>query len=116
MGEKEQKDVFWGGEEALAGASRNVHESVSLKLAGSFEAGFPPALLSPFPTLLPCPPPPLPWIGWLTKGLDVHTPAPFTLKRWGIAPGIASSLCLWPGVHLLLPFHVPFFASAVSFS
>lgn len=52
LGEKDQKDVFWGGEEPLAGASRNVHESVSLKLAGSFEAGFPPALLSPFLTLL----------------------------------------------------------------
>lgn len=30
----------------------------------------------------PALPLPLPWIGWLTKGLDVHTPAPFTHKRW----------------------------------
>lgn len=82
MGEKEQKDVFWGGEEPLRGVSRNVHESVSLKLAGSFEAGFPPALMSPFPTLTALPSLPLPWVGWLTKGLDVHIPTPFTLKRW----------------------------------
>lgn len=32
---------FWKEEEPLGGARRNVHEVVSLKLAGSFKSGFP---------------------------------------------------------------------------
>ena len=83
LGVKEQKDVFWGGEEPLGGASRNVHDLFSLKLAGSFPAGSPhPDFSSPHPCSPVLPPPP-PWTGWLTKGRDVHTPAPSTLKRWG---------------------------------
>lgn len=67
LGEKEQKDVFWGEEEPLGGGSWNVHEAVSLKLAGSFKAGFPPGPISLVPTLIILfPPLPAPW-GWLAN-------------------------------------------------
>lgn len=68
--------------EPLGGAGRNVHESVSLKLAGSLKLAF-PCPVSPFPALTTLSFLPAPWIGWLTKGLDVHTSAPFTLKGGG---------------------------------
>lgn len=43
------KIVFWEEEAPLGGAGRNVHEAVSLKLAGSFKAGSP----SPFLFVIP---------------------------------------------------------------
>lgn len=58
---------------------------------------------------------PLPLPGFVGQLPDLYiTPAP--LPFYGRScPGFASSSCLWPGVHLLPLFHVPFFASAVSF-
>lgn len=63
MGEKEQKEVFWG-EEPLGGASRNVHESFSLKLSGSYKAGFPLPLFLLFLTLI-APSSPASSLDWL---------------------------------------------------
>ena len=81
-----------GGEAPLGGARRNVHDPFSPKLAGSVPAGSPcPAFSCPHPCSPVLPPPP-PWTGWLAKGLDVHTPAPSTLKRWG-SPLALPRLC-----------------------
>lgn len=75
--EKEQKDVFLGRRRPLGGASRNVHETISLKLASplpSFSFSYP---YRPVPCLCPG------LVGKL-KDLMYITPVPFTLTRWGL--------------------------------
>lgn len=66
-----------------------------------------PAFSCPHPGSPVLPPPP-PGLAGMAKGLDVHTPAPSTLKKVG-SPLLCLVFVPLAWVHLLLPFHVPFF-------